>query len=222
VLAFPFTGLLDNFGRGTGNVALGANWAGPLSQTLAAYQINSFDPPGTPSASRMVQVRTVGANGLITWAPAAFGADQEAFFTINENNTTTTATEQALALKISNLSGGAVGPATTMIKVSYNRAVAPSQVSVATLSGGVWTTQATWAATFSAGQQLGARAQSNGVVSVYRSGTLVGSIDVTATAIPWPAPLAQGGGNIGVWFTGTSSGGAQDAHFDNFGGGTMP
>ena len=70
------------------------------------------------------------------------------------------------------------------------------------------------------GDQLGARALANGVVTVYKNGVMLGSVNVTAGPRPWPAALAAGGGQIGVYYN--YIGLLTSPRFDNFGGGTMP
>ena len=62
----------------------------------------------------------------------------------------------------------------------------------------------------------------DGTVTVYKNGALVGTTNVTSGPNPWPTALAQGGGQIGVWFVNTTGLIDGDAHFDNFGGGSMP
>jgi hypothetical protein len=73
--------------------------------------------------------------------------------------------------------------------------------------------------TFAAGDQLGARAQADGTVSVFKNGVLIGSTRITTGTSPWPASLAAGGGSIGVFYLEPSP---PPQGFDNFGGGTMP
>jgi hypothetical protein len=49
----------------------------------------------------------------------------------------------------------------------------------------------------------------------------IGSTNVTSGPAHWPAALAQGGGGqIGLWFSGTTK--TDFARLDNFSGGTMP
>jgi hypothetical protein len=211
VLAFPRTGVLDNFTGGGGGTALGSNWAGVQSQITSAYRRNS----------NAAQARAV-VTPLIYWAPSAFGPNQEAYMTLTDP--VTTASDQALALKITGLNGNAVGPNTALILVSYNQT--SNLVQVRTLeptappsANGVWKTWATFSIA-SGNFQLGARVLQDGSVSVYRTGILIGSTNVTTGANPWPAQYVQGGGSIGVWYAGTSN--SQDASFDAFGGGTMP
>jgi hypothetical protein len=207
---FPSSAVLDDFNRTSS--PLGANWAGPMSQETSAYRIQTF------GGARQVQVRVTGANGSIFWnAPGVsnFGPDQEAFFTFTD--VSNTATEQNLLLKVTGLDPGAtIGASTAMIEVRYDRA--NSQVRIETLAGGVWVSHTPiTGVTFANGDQFGARALADGTVNVYKNGALLGSTNVVTGG--WPAALAAGGGQIGVWFLGTGNSGAADAHFDNFGGG---
>ena len=64
-------------------------------------------------------------------------------------------------------------------------------------------------AKFAAGDVLGARARSNGIVEFFRNGALLGSINTGAA-------LAPAGGRIGLYVEYASSGNVQ---FDDFGGG---
>ncbi len=209
ILAFPRTGLLDNFNGRPDNL-LGPNWDGVSSQDVNAYSI-----PGSN-----VLVRTVGSDGLIYWVPDTFGANQEAYVTLGEQNTT--ATDQALALKISGLDGNAIGGNTALILVTYN--LNTSEVQVKTLDPvNGWQIWATFTGiTFGSGQQLGARAGQDGLVSVYQSGIIIGSVYVNSGATPWPQANVQGGGKIGLFYSGTGTSGATNTRFDNFGGGDMP
>jgi len=162
----------------------------------------------------------VGSDGLIYWVPDTFGANQEAYVTLGEQNTT--ATDQALALKISGLDGNAIGGNTALILVTYN--LNTSEVQVKTLDPvNGWQIWATFTGiTFGSGQQLGARAGQDGLVSVYQSGIIIGSVYVNSGATPWPQANVQGGGKIGLFYSGTGTSGATNTRFDNFGGGDMP
>jgi uncharacterized repeat protein (TIGR01451 family) len=206
--AFPATPILDNFNRGgTGNVALGPTWSGSLSQNQNAYRINTFN------GNRQVQVRTVGGDGLIYWNQATFGANQEAYFTFTD--VSTSASEQDLVLKVN-------GTSTAMIEALYDRAASQVRVEILDPTNG-WRIHTTFpGVSFANGDQFGARALQDGTVYVFKNGTSVGSTNVTTGPNPWPTALAQGGGRIGVWFIGTGNNSAQNAHFDDFGGGTLP
>jgi hypothetical protein len=190
--AFPQTGLLDDFNR-PNSALLGASWGTPTT----GYRVNT----------NTLQVRT-GA-GLLPWT-VAYGANQEAYFTFGA--VSTNANEQGLALK---LNGSA-----NMIRVIYNRA--SGQVRIITLdsTNGPVQRAVFTGVSLASGDQFGARAQDDGTVSVYKNGALIGSTDVTSGPTPWPTALAQGGGQIGLWFNGTTN--TDFTRVDDFSGGTMP
>ncbi len=99
-----------------------------------------------------------------------------------------------------------------MIRITYDRAA--SSVTVATVTGGVATTIGTFpAVSFANGNTLGARV-SGSTVTVYRNNAPIGTAD-TGT---WTST----GGQIGIWFSGTTNTTAGNARIDNFGGGTLP
>lgn len=206
---FAATAIIDTFNRGTGNVALGRLWRGQTSQ--ANYRINTF------LGARQVQVRA--NNGFIYWNQQ-FGANQEVYFTFT--NVSLTAAEQDLLMKVGGLAGQSIGPNTYMIEVLYDRA--NSQVRIETLAPGQgWRVRATFTGvTFAAGDVFGARTLADGTVNVYKNGVRIGTTNVTAGATPWPAGRASGSGRLGIWFLGANGTVNGDAHFDNFGGGTMP
>ena len=64
--------------------------------------------------------------------------------------------------------------------------------------------------TFVSGDRFGARAKANGMVEVYRNGTLLATRDVTG----WP--YYANGGYVGLWFIGVNN----CTVVDDFGGGT--
>ncbi len=214
--AFPATGVLDDFNRVTpnvaGNILLGTNWAGQTLPTNYRIQTN------------VVQARA--NNGFIYWNGATFGPDQEAYYTFTD--VSTTAAEQDLALKITGLAGTSIGPGTAMIEALYDKTTSttPDQIRIETLAPGQsWMVRATFAVAnnfFANGDQFGARALADGTVNVYKNGALIGSTNITTGPTPWLAALAAGGGQIGVWFLGAGNSTAQDARFDNFGGGNVP
>ncbi|MBI5566319.1 MAG: IPT/TIG domain-containing protein [Chloroflexi bacterium] len=194
VAPFPATAVLDTFNRAN-NTNLGANWSTPST----GYRVNA----------NTLQVRS-GAS-QIRWT-AAFGANQEAYFTFTD--VSTTASEQDLVLKNT-------GGSTAMIQVIYNRPA--SQVRIETLDPvNGWVVRATLpAVTFVNSDQFGAQALQDGTVRVYKNGSLIGSTNVTSGAAPWPTALAQAGGQIGVAFIGTTNIGAGDARINDFGGGSV-
>ncbi len=145
----------------------------------------------------------MGTGEEIYWNASSFGADQEVYVTLTNVGVNTT--EQALLLKSQSSSGYGSG----VIEVQYD---APnSRVQVWT-----FTSQQDWvqrgadiAATFSDGDQFGARAKANGTVEVYRNYILLATRDVT----DWPD--YANGGYIGLWFSNGC-----DAMLDDLGGET--
>jgi hypothetical protein len=152
-------------------------------------------------------------DGYIYWRRGTTpGANQEAYLTLTKLGAKTT-TQQGLLLKLR--SPGSY-------KASYIKVVA--------IAGGkvqVWTKapgqaaylKATFRAPFVAGDQLAARAQSDGSVTVYRNGLKVGRTNVTRGTHPWSSSLNRAGGRVGVFYFGITS--TKYANFDDFGGGTM-
>jgi hypothetical protein len=185
--SFPSTSVLDNFNRTNG--AIGTNWSG----YTGAFSI----------ASNQLDVTNSGRNTSILWKTSSFGADQEAYFTFAQVDTSSN--EQSLILKSQSSSGTTAG----LIRVLYDGASRTVQV---------WTYQpaqdwvqygAAIPVTFAAGDQLGARARPDGTVEVYKNGTLLGTRTITS----WP--YYASGGYIGLWMVSASN-----ALLDNFGGGT--
>jgi hypothetical protein len=152
-------------------------------------------------------------DGYIYWRRGTTpGANQEAYLTLTKLGAKAT-TQQGILLKLR-------APGT--YKASYIKVVA--------IAGGkvqVWTKapnkapylKATFRASFIAGDQLAARAQSDGSVTVYKNGLKIGRTNVTRGTHPWSASLNRAGGRIGVIYFGVTS--TRYATFDDFGGGTM-
>lgn len=204
VVAFPKATLLDDFNRANGG--LGSNWAGN-GNTTSIFRIQ-----GGPAAGN-VQVR---GTGNTWWNPASFGANQEVFYTFAK--VASGNTEQGMFLKLNG--GSPDGLLASLIEVTYNAASNTVIVRTRAVLQG-WITRATFTGvSFAANDQFGARALSDGTVTVFKNGVQIGIVNVTSGVNPWPAALAQGNGKIGVRFNGTTSG--NDARFDNFGGGNMP
>jgi sRNA-binding carbon storage regulator CsrA len=195
VVAFPRTSVLDAFGRSNGS--LGSNWDGDTAQSIYRIQSNQ------------VQVRDTG---IVWWKQGSeFGPNQEAFFTLTSPSTA--ASQQGLILKGKSL--GATNASYIKVVLTSGNHVqiwtkAPSHSAVL---------RATLTATFAAGDKLGARTGSDGIVTVYRNGIVIGGTNVTSGPSPWSAALAGAGGRIGATFTGTTNG--NPATFDDFGGGNF-
>ena len=207
--AFPANAVIDNFNRSNG--ALGASWAGSTSQTLFRIDGNN------------VQVRLLGGNIYRSGGSENYGADQEAYFTFSKalagNNR-----QGGLLLKVDT---GGLGVINRYISVKYNATT--SSVIVATAANAIQVlapiVQGTIpGVTFAVNDQLGARVLANGVVSVYKNATLIGTVNIATTANPWPAGFVSGGGRIGASFTSAilqNFNTPNDARFDNFGGGNV-
>ncbi len=207
---FPTNAVLDNFNRSNTSAtqALGGNWGADGSNS-GIYRIPNLSS-GFPN---QVQVR---GNGNTYWTPGQpFGANQEAFLTFTKMSTS--ATEQALLLKFTGSSPSSNNA--TLIEVQYNGT--NNTVQVRTKNSGQNLNSATTrlnltAITFAPNDQLGARAAADGTVTVYKNGAQIGSVVVPTTG---SGAWAAGGGRIGVRFNGTTA--ANDARFDNFGGGSI-
>jgi len=179
---FPTTNVLDDFNRPDGQ--LGGQW---LVDTPGAYTI----------AGNQLAYST-GDPGVMIW-PAQFGATQEAFITFGTVESTDM--EHELILK----SQGGMVQECESIQVDYTS----GGVDVVRCTGGNFVYIGTVNVTFSVGDQLGARARADGMVEIYKNGTLLQTLDANA----WP--FAKGGGRIGFASYGVMKAGA----FDNFGGG---
>jgi len=182
---FPSTIVLDNFNRANG--APGKNWAG----ATAGYSIvsNRLD---------------VGTGSALFWKVASFGTSQEAFVTLTAIDTA--GSELDLLLKSQSSTTWSSG----VIKVLYDPIAQNVQVWTYSSTQG-WVQRGTnIPVTFVNGDQLGARAKSNGMVEIYRNGVLLGLRDANG----WT--YSANGGYIGLWFVN-----AGNALLDDFGGGTI-
>lgn len=183
----PATALLDDFNRADG--AIGSSWSGETSEVgIASNQltVNSFDT-------------------TISWNNEPFGADQEAFITFSQLNTSTY-NDQGLALKMQSngtLEDGA-------LVVSYDGGGEHLHVYTFDDTQG-WVQHGNDIyVTFTNGDLLGVRARADGIVEVYRNEDLVAVRNITS----WPY-YAQGG------YIGLSFYSAEGAVVDDFGGGTL-
>ena len=142
------------------------------------------------------------AGSVIGWKDA-FGPDQEVQVTLS--------TIQSLGGAIS--VGLKAQDTTQCNNLQVRYLPSTSKVQVYACSGGTATQQgADIAVSFAAGDKFGARARSNGTVQVYKNGTVVGTVTVSAS---WP--YLANGGRIGL---GASN--ASGTVFDDFGGGNLP
>jgi hypothetical protein len=220
--AFPAGSVLDTFNRSTTSTtqALGSAWGGPGSQTTSLYRIT----PTTPTSdANQAQVRGVGAN-IYRSSGAALGQNQDVRVTFTKALVASGNRQGGVLLKVGTGGGGAV---TSYIAVTANATA--GNVVVATASSGAQAAnpvvQATLpGVTFAAGDQLGARALSDGTVNVYKNGALVGTANVATGPTPWPTALVTGGGRIGLRFTATSAASfnaPNDVRVDTFAGGNV-
>lgn len=182
------TAVLDNFNRTNGSLT--GNWSGFAS----AFSI----------AANQLDVAPGSYDTYIFWNSTSFGADQEAFFTFSQVDVNSP--EQSIFLKSQSSTSYGNGA----IEVLYDANGDFVQVWTFSSAQGWVQRGANIAVVFQNGDQFGARAKTNGMVEVYRNGTLLGSRDVAG----WT--YAANGGYIGLWFVN-----AGNAVLDDFGGGTV-
>jgi RHS repeat-associated protein len=183
---FPTTSVLDNFNRANG--AIGNNWTG---QNTSSFTVSS----------NQLAINSSGLDSFVVWNPASYSADQEAYVTISQISAN--GLEQGLLLK-------AASNGTAAIKVVYVAATNIVKVFTYTTAQGWVQRGADISVTMNNGDQFGARAKADGDVEVYRNGSLLGTVSVTA----W-SPYT-GGGYIGLWYSNVSG-----AVVDDFGGGNI-
>jgi hypothetical protein len=157
----------------------------------------------------------VNIGGRIYWNTPSFGINQEAYLKLVKIDVDSIS--QGLVLKAQS-SPPAVTPRPTdgQIEVLYNATAGNIRVQTIRPGGAIPTVMyPALAQRMSDGDQLGAQLGSNGVVKIYRNGTLVGSVTLNTADRAYFNPK---GGRIGIRFNGTAS----DAVFDDFGGGNAP
>lgn len=204
--AFPSTGVLDSFTRANTSNGFGGSWVDDSPNAV----FNTFSNQG--------RIRTGNNIRNAWWNAATYGDSQEAYFTFVQVSPAAGADEQGLLLKYS---GGADpnANAAQWVEVTYDRDTAPAaglQPGVlirAKLAGSAPATRLTLPLAFANGDQLGARALSDGTIIAYRNGAEIGRVNIAATAA-WT-------GRIGVRFEGTGGTNAAQAVIDNFGGGSL-
>ena len=202
VVAFPRTDVLDAFP----DAPLNANWVGQRARFSVNAPTLEVDAP-------------VNQRATIHWSATRFGPNQEAYFTFLGNpNEDNGYREQSVILK---LNGGRANQArASFIQVLYDSANSNVDIFTHTQAQG-WVLQKRFTGvTFGNGDQLGARALADGTVSAYKNGVLIGNVNVTSGANPWPQSLAASGGYIGLFFQAGSE--QRTAAITDFGGGTMP
>jgi hypothetical protein len=210
-LAFPATGILDDFNRGSAPYApLGPNWSGDAGGPYGAGYFRIVNGS--------VQVIE---DGFLYWRAAIFGANQEAYFTYKKVNPVA---HQNLLLKRQGITDGGVSAGTSFIDCKYQAET--SQIVIWTFAPypQEWVQRASLDnVVMQPGDQLGARAYSDGTVEAYKNGNLMLSVNVGTGPDPWPSAYITGGGQIGCWWNAESGTFAppDDAGFDDFGGGTL-
>ena len=186
---FPTTPVLDAFDRANGPLA--GPWIDPV------YLLNGL------AVDDSMLSQSCCSYAAPVWGGATFGPDQEAFVRLQA--VSPTAPEHDLMLKIQGTSYAA-----SHLEVRYDAAQEYVQI-------GSYTPSTSWinigspiAASFSPGDQLGARAYQNGTIDVFKNGVLIGS----RSAAAWP--FAASGGRIGLTIDG-----AYASRLDDFGGGDV-
>ncbi len=213
---FPATAVLDDFNRSTASTAqgLGASW-GADGNTTSRFRVTPTSLVGFTNQAQAL-TNSTSSQGNATWLPGTgFGPNQEAYFTFTK---TATAAEQGVLLKFTGSSASPNANASSWISVVFNGTSNAVQVKTKNAGSSTITNRGpAIAATFAAGDQLGARAFADGTVRVFKNGAQIGA----PVAIPTTGATAfvTGGGRIAVRFAGTTA--ANDARFDNFGGGTI-
>ena len=182
---FPTTLVVDDFSRPDGPI--GGAWV-PESPGLEV------------SGSGLTM--TAPYNSAV-WDGGVFGANQEAFMTLR--NLATAAPENDLMLKVQGLIWSA-----GYVEVRYDATRSDIRVSTYTAGAGWIGHGSPIPVTMHDGDQLGARVDSLGQVSVFVNGITVGS----ASVADWP--YATLGGRIGFILVGSGSN-----HYDDFGGGNV-
>lgn len=188
--AFPRTAVLDRFERPDG--ALGPGWGGFASPLF-------FRVRGERGAALV--------GGGIGWAHGAFGPVQEAFVTLAGLGAGVGA--QGLVLKGQDPRDHALGALT----VTYDPLFRTVRVGALRRHPTAVTPYPALGVRFHAGDQLGARATAEGTVEVYRNGTRVGAVALSAGDRSY---FAGRGGHVGLLYLA-----AAGAAFDDFGGGTV-
>jgi hypothetical protein len=190
----PVLTVLDNFNRGNAN-NLGGNWSQASLFGLAAITVNNnqaSDP-------------TLPGNALWNVPAAGFGARQAASFAIAN----ATFNGDSLLLK----GTGAVNALTALpanfVRVRISGATVV--VETTTNNGGAYVTAGTLAGTFASPNVLEALVDANGLVSVWRDSTYLGSVQLPSNQPRWTTD----GGRIGIQLP-------AGARVDDFAGGTVP
>ena len=214
VTPFPSSATpLDTF---TNRTNLGGNW----SSNGGGFTV--INNSGTSRDS--LRIRTGNGISNAWWTNGSpLGTSQEAYFTFTKVSGRLQANEQGLLLKYSHTSGSGNPNSNSArwieVALDNNNNPDPEGASVRVrtkLSNNNITEQLEITggnAVFSNGDQLGARALSDGTIIVYKNGSEIGRVTVSATA--------GMSGRIGLRFEGTGNSASADAQIDNFGGGNV-
>jgi YD repeat-containing protein len=181
-ISFPNTAILDDFNRADGPI--GGNWSGSLSN----FQIQD----------NMLAPLYPGSYIGLLWNES-FGADQEAYLTIPSISTA-----EWIGLSLKAQSGG------NGIDVLYSEESHVLDVYYG--NDGVYTTLAVIPYDLQDGDQLGARVDANGLLTIYVNGSLVSTLN--ASGYQYNAQ----GGQIGLYIEQYA---ANTTRLDNFGGGNV-
>jgi len=184
-LRFPNTPVLDEFNRKNGR--LGRSWSG----AKRGYRI----------VDQQVHVRQ---GGPIYWKPGILAADQQAF--IPFAHVDPAGLKQGLLLKVQDKANNPQSWRKGAISVFYSAREGKVGIK-SSIPRQKWKTLVKFDATLQDGDQLGGRAEADGMVRAYVNGVEIGSVNAGSF-------FAGKGGRIGMWFTD-----AEDAVLDDFGGG---
>jgi hypothetical protein len=188
--ACTITIVLDTFNRADGGV--GPNWRGVTGTSFYRVAGDRLD---------------VQLGGPLYWNPAAFGTNQAAFVTLSTVDAKSPS--QGVLLKAQS---GTV-PAAGAIAAVYDAVAKAVRVSTLRLGAPSWTRYGNTPVVFANGDRLGACAQANGEVRVYKNGTLVKTVTLNAADQGF---FNAKGGKVGVWAVL-----APRAFMDDFGGATI-
>ena len=144
--------------------------------------------------------------GPVFWNAASFGANQNAFVTLSTVDPHSPS--QGLLLKVQTGSCPEAGA----IAVVYDAVAHAFRVSTFRPPNLTWTPYASAAATLVNGDKLGACVSASGVVTIYKNNVVAATVTLSAAD---KAFFNSRGGKIGLWTLL-----ADEAFFDDFGGGT--
>ncbi len=198
-IPLPTLAVLDNFNRADATT-LGSNWSQVIAAGVAAIRIVDTTPGNTSTG---LANATLPGNAYWNVPTSGFGAKQGAAFTIAN----TTLNGDSLILKASGTV--TLGVAQNFIRVRTTGTQVIVETTVNT--GGSFTSQGTFAATFANGNTLTAVANADGSVDVWRTAGATTTYIGRSTA----ASAFAGTGRIGVQLP-------TGARIDNFSGGTLP